>query len=57
MAQPVEISVYLKKNVEGLKPPQPFNFEGNSSENWKKFKQKYDIFFEASELNKKDPEI
>ncbi len=30
--------------MEGLKPPQPLQFEGNTAENWKKWKQTFGMY-------------
>ena len=39
--------------MEVLKPPSSLNFEGNVSENWKRWKQALEIFFVASDIDTK----
>lgn len=37
-----------------MKPPEPLILDGNVSENWKKFWQRFDLFMKAADLNTKD---
>ncbi|KAL1262289.1 hypothetical protein QQF64_007554 [Cirrhinus molitorella] len=43
--------------MEGLKPPQPLQLEGNMAENWKKWKQKFGLYMTASGVETKDKKI
>ncbi len=43
--------------MDGLKPPQPLQFEGNTAENWKKWKQKFGLYMTASGVETKDKKI
>lgn len=40
-----------------FKPPSSMNFVGDLSQNWLIFKQKFDIFLKANELEQKSGEI
>ena len=39
--------------MEGFVKPSQISFEGNVAENWRRFKQKYEIFVVASGYEKK----
>jgi hypothetical protein len=39
--------------MENLKPPGPLSMEGNISENWKKWKQEFQFYLTATEMDKK----
>ena len=39
--------------MEGFVKPNQVSFEGNVAENWKRFKQKFEIFVNASGYEKK----
>ncbi len=43
--------------MEGLKPPQPLQFEGNTAENWKKWKQTFGLYMTASDVETNDKKI
>lgn len=38
--------------AEGFRRPDPLVFDGNIAENWRVFKQEYDIFIKAAHSNK-----
>lgn len=40
-----------------LVPPSPLSMDGNIAENFKKWKQKFELYMLASESNKKAPEV
>lgn len=40
-----------------FKPPAQFNFNGNLSENWRRFKQLYDIYMKATGYDKKSSDV
>jgi hypothetical protein len=40
-----------------FKPPGTLSFHGNISENWRRWKQKLDVYMLATESAKKDDEI
>lgn len=44
-------------NTVNLKPPPPLSFEGNISENWKKWIKRFDIYIKATENSKKADDI
>lgn len=35
-----------------LKPPEPLRLSGNLSENWKRFKQRFELFLQATAAEK-----
>ncbi|XP_037512739.1 uncharacterized protein LOC119389511 [Rhipicephalus sanguineus] len=35
-----------------LKPPEPLRLSGNLSENWKRFKQRFELFLQATAVEK-----
>ncbi|XP_036345642.1 uncharacterized protein LOC118754876, partial [Rhagoletis pomonella] len=37
-----------------MKTPPPLTFDGNTKEKWKKWKQKFDLYMKATELDKKE---
>lgn len=39
--------------IQNLSPPEPLSFDGNVSENWKKWKKKFNIYLEATESTTK----
>lgn len=43
--------------MDNFRPPQPLSLNENTAESWKLFKQKFSIFMEATECNKKTGEI
>lgn len=43
--------------MENAKLPQPLSFNGNISENYRKFKQQFQIYLTASEKTEKDDEV
>ena len=40
--------------MDKLHPPGPLNLQGNLSENWRKWKQRFELFSSASGLSEKD---
>lgn len=44
-------------SLTALKPPEPLIFDGNVSENWKKWKKKFEIYIMATECSSKSDEI
>lgn len=51
---PTEQRVMTQLN---LKPPEPFSFEGNIAEGWKKWIKKFTTFLVATESDKKSDEV
>lgn len=49
MAQPVVDSIQ-SDFMGGLRPPAPLSFEGNVSENWRRWRQKFEIYVTATNL-------
>jgi len=43
--------------MDKLTPPEVLNLEGNVAKNWRRWKQKFEIFSLASGLNGKDAKI
>lgn len=43
--------------TEQFKPPSPLSLEGNTSENWKRWKQRFELHLKATEADRKDEEI
>lgn len=43
--------------METLKPPKPMSFEGNIAENWKKWKQLFELYMLATGANTKTSEV
>ena len=44
--------------MDKLSPPEQMSFEGNVAENWRKWKQRFELFLAASGLNgEKDDKV
>ncbi|XP_078355928.1 uncharacterized protein LOC144640716 [Oculina patagonica] len=43
--------------MDSFHKPSAFSFHGNTSENWRRFKQQYDIYLTASGSEKKDDTV
>ena len=43
--------------MEQFKPSSPLSLEGNTSENWKRWKQRFELYLKATEADRKDKEI
>ena len=43
--------------MDKLNPPEPLSLQGNLAENWRKWKQRFELFSAASELSKKDQKV
>ena len=39
--------------MEGIRPPVDMKFTGNVHDNWKRFKQRFDLYLEATDATKK----
>ncbi|XP_070550519.1 uncharacterized protein [Ptychodera flava] len=39
--------------MDKFRPPEPLKLEGNLSENWRRWKQRFQLYMEASEANEK----
>ena len=44
-------------NMDSFHKPSALSFDGNNSENWRRFKQQYDIYLTASGSEKKDDTV
>ena len=40
--------------MDKFKPPEPLNLEGNLSENWRRWKQRFELYLEASGISDKE---
>ena len=49
--------VHGVRSMDLFTPPKPLILEGKVSENWKKWVQRYDLYMEATEKNKKTEKI
>ena len=45
------------QNMDSFHKPSALSFDGNNSENWRRFKQQYDIYLTASGSEKKDDTV
>ena len=43
--------------MDKLSPPEELNFDGNTADNWRRWKQRFEIFSLASGLSGKDAKI
>ena len=43
--------------MDSFHKPSALSFDGNNSENWRRFKQQYDIYLTASGSKKKDDTV
>ena len=43
--------------MDSFHKPSALSFDGNTSENWRRFKQKYDIYLTASGSEKKEDTV
>ena len=43
--------------MDKLQPPGPLNLQGNLAENWRKWKQQFQLFSSASGLSEKDKKV
>ena len=43
--------------MDKLNPPEQLSFEGNVAENWRKWKQRFELFSAASGLGDKDEKV
>lgn len=43
--------------MDKIKPPNPLSLEGNVAENWRKFKQRFELYLAATEYDGKDDKI
>ena len=43
--------------MEQFKPSSPLSLEGNTSENWKGWKQRFELYLKATEADRKDKVI
>ena len=43
--------------MDKLNPPEQLSFEGNVAENWRKWKQRFELFSAASGLSDKDEKV
>lgn len=43
--------------MDKLQPPGPLNLQGNLAENWRKWKQRFQLFSSASGLSEKDEKV
>ena len=43
--------------MDKLSPPEQMSFEGNVAENWRKWKQRFELFLAASGLSEKDDKV
>ena len=43
--------------MEALKPPEPLRIDGNLSENWKKWWQRFEFYLTATGISEKDNKI
>ena len=46
-----------KSNIDAFHKPSVLSFDGNTSENWRRFKQQFDIYITALETEKKDDAV
>ena len=44
-------------NMDSFHKPSALSFDGNTSENWRRFKQQFDIYITASASEKKGDEV
>ena len=43
--------------MDSFHKPSALTFDGNTSENWRRFRQQYEIYLTASESEKKDDTV
>lgn len=43
--------------MEQFKPPSPLNLQGNLNENWKLWRQRFELYLKATDADQKDEEI
>ncbi|PIK33923.1 hypothetical protein BSL78_29258 [Apostichopus japonicus] len=43
--------------MEHFQPPKPLSFEGNIAENWRKWRQRFELYMTATETDKKDENL
>ena len=49
--------VTWRQAIDKLSPPEALNFDGNTADNWHRWKQRFEIFSLASGLSGKDTKI
>ena len=47
----------MKKKMDSFRKPNALSFHGNTSENWRRLKQLYDIYLTVSGREKKDNSV
>ncbi|XP_063965835.1 uncharacterized protein K02A2.6-like [Lytechinus pictus] len=43
--------------MDGMRPPEAFSLQGNITDNWKRWKQRFELYLTASGLDKKDSKV
>ena len=43
--------------MDGMKPPEALSLHGNVSDNWRRWKQRFELYLTASGLDKKDSKV
>ena len=43
--------------MDGMKPPEPLSVHGNVSENWRRWRQRFELYLTASGLDRKDKKV